>query len=138
MGDEEKEIRVNELRWEYYLKYLKTKNRKIGEIMDQLYNNNFDYSKLEPTVLEDYLDKITDIRLRMLFDNGMSYEKASEHIIKNYGEYVVITDEVGNGIVPIDKTERDFREWIGRVQVLLAKEADEVIRVICGIGHRIK
>ena len=38
----------------------------------------------------------------------------------------------------IDKTERDFREWIGRVQVLLAKEADEVIRVICGIGQRIK
>ena len=72
LGDEEKEIRVNELRWEYYLKYLKTKNRKIGEIMDQLYNNNFDYSKLEPTVLEDYLDKITNIRLRMLFDSGMS------------------------------------------------------------------
>jgi hypothetical protein len=51
---------------------LKTKNRKIGQILEQLYNNNFDYSKLEPTVLEDYLDKITDIRLRMLFDNGMS------------------------------------------------------------------
>ncbi len=82
-------------------------------------------------------DNINDLA-RNLFDNGMSYEKASEHIIKNYGEYVVITDEVGNGIVPIDKTERDFREWIGRVQVLLAKEADEVIRVICGIGQRIK
>ena len=82
-------------------------------------------------------DNINDLA-RNLFDSGISYEKASEHIIKNYGDCVVITDEVGNGIVPVDKNERDFREWIGRVQVLLAKEADEVFRVICGIGQRIK
>ncbi|MBE5958623.1 MAG: hypothetical protein E7254_07170 [Lachnospiraceae bacterium] len=92
-------------------------------------NREYDGSKIA--------DNINDLA-RELFDSKMSYEMASEYIIKNYADFVVITDEVGNGIVPVDKTERDFREWIGRVQVSLAKEADEVVRVICGIGQRIK
>jgi len=51
---------------------------------------------------------------------------------------IVISDEIGNGIVPIDKFEREYRERTGRILVRLAKEADEVIRVICGIGQKIK
>jgi hypothetical protein len=48
---------------------LKTRNAKIGNALEQLYNNNFDYSKLDRTILKSYLDKVADIRLRMLFDS---------------------------------------------------------------------
>ena len=47
-------------------------------------------------------------------------------------------DEVGNGIVPIDFLEREYRERTGRILVKLANQADEVVRVICGIGQKIK
>lgn len=51
---------------------------------------------------------------------------------------IVIADEIGNGIVPLDAFEREYREQTGRAEILLAKKADEVIRVICGIGQKIK
>ncbi len=50
----------------------------------------------------------------------------------------VICDEIGNGIVPIDPLEREYRERTGRILIEIAKEADEVVRVICGIGQKIK
>ena len=51
---------------------------------------------------------------------------------------IVIADEIGNGIVPIDVFEREYREQTGRAEILLAKKADEVVRVISGIGQKIK
>ena len=51
---------------------------------------------------------------------------------------IIISDEIGNGIVPVDAFEREYRERTGRILVNLAKQADEVVRVICGIGQKIK
>lgn len=51
---------------------------------------------------------------------------------------VVICDEVGYGVVPVDAFERAFREKTGRVCCYFAKEAQQVIRVVCGVGKRIK
>lgn len=51
---------------------------------------------------------------------------------------IVICDEIGNGIVPIDPLEREYRERTGRILIEIAKQADEVVRVICGIGQKIK
>ena len=71
LSDTEKERQIDDLRWEYYLKYLKAKNDKIGNALEQLYNNDFDYSKLEDSILKDYIDKVVDIRLKMLFDSWL-------------------------------------------------------------------
>ena len=51
---------------------------------------------------------------------------------------IIICDEIGNGIVPIDPFEREYRERTGRILVQLAMRAEEVERVICGIGQKIK
>lgn len=51
---------------------------------------------------------------------------------------VIICDEIGNGIVPVEAFERAYREQTGTISRMLAKEAEEVVRVICGIGQRIK
>ncbi|MBD5543926.1 MAG: hypothetical protein HDR01_06745 [Lachnospiraceae bacterium] len=51
---------------------------------------------------------------------------------------IIICDEIGNGIVPIDPFEREYRERMGRILVQLAKRAVEVERIICGIGQKIK
>ena len=49
---------------------------------------------------------------------------------------LVITD-VSQGIVPMDAQARAFREMNGRLMMYLAREAEEVYRVFCGIGKRI-
>lgn len=51
---------------------------------------------------------------------------------------VIISDEIGNGIVPEEALEREYRERTGRILVELAGRAEEVVRVICGIGQKIK
>ncbi|MBS4960320.1 MAG: bifunctional adenosylcobinamide kinase/adenosylcobinamide-phosphate guanylyltransferase [Clostridiales bacterium] len=51
---------------------------------------------------------------------------------------VVVTEEVGCGIVPIDPKERVFREEAGRISIAAAKEAKEVIRFVCGMPQWLK
>lgn len=51
---------------------------------------------------------------------------------------VVVCDEVGAGVVPIDRAEREGREAVGRLCIELAKRADRVIRLVCGIPQVIK
>jgi Adenosyl cobinamide kinase/adenosyl cobinamide phosphate guanylyltransferase len=51
---------------------------------------------------------------------------------------IVICDDISCGVVPIDSEMRRWRETTGRCLALLSKNADEVVRVFCGIGSRIK
>jgi adenosylcobinamide kinase/adenosylcobinamide-phosphate guanylyltransferase len=51
---------------------------------------------------------------------------------------VVICNEVGSGVVPIDKAERTARESTGRLCVALAERAGKVVRIFCGIPTVIK
>lgn len=62
----------------------------------------------------------------------------TQEIIKRNPNLILVTDEVGYGIVPMKKEEREWREACGRVCTILASEADEVVRVCCGIGTKIK
>ena len=50
----------------------------------------------------------------------------------------MICNEVGCGVVPMLKEEREYREQVGRMQVILAKSSESVERVICGIAQKIK
>ena len=51
---------------------------------------------------------------------------------------ILIVTDVSQGVVPIDSKVRAAREANGRLMIYLAKEADQVHRVFCGIGKRIK
>lgn len=51
---------------------------------------------------------------------------------------IVITEEMGNGIVPMDAADRHLREEVGRLGCRLAVRAEGVYRVLCGIPQRIK
>ncbi len=51
---------------------------------------------------------------------------------------IIIINDISQGIVPVDKTLRAWREATGRAMMYLAEEADEVYRVFCGIGQKIK
>ncbi len=46
---------------------------------------------------------------------------------------VVVCDEVGSGVIPLEKRDREVREKTGRLCVLLAGKAERVVRVVAGI-----
>ena len=79
--------------------------------------------------------------VRDLLDEGMEEEKMQTTIlswIKSNPDSIVICDELGNGIVPIKKQERIWREQTGRLMIELAKQAERVERILCGLGQRLK
>lgn len=50
---------------------------------------------------------------------------------------IVITQEVGCGLVPITPEERQWREIVGRMNLLLAEQAETVERIFCGLSMKI-
>ena len=74
---------------------------------------------------------------RFLDENKVVKEEVMR-ILDQCPDIVIISDEIGCGIVPLDRFERGYREETGRICCYLAKEAKEVIRIQCGIPTRIK
>ncbi len=65
-------------------------------------------------------------------------EAQLEQLLLEKPDGILISEEIGNGVVPADPEERAFREWMGRLQVVLAAKAETVIRVVCGLGIKLK
>ncbi len=59
-------------------------------------------------------------------------------LVQRHPDTIVICDELGNGIVPLEKMDRIWREQTGRLTVELAKQAERVERILCGLGQRLK
>lgn len=65
--------------------------------------------------------------------------EAADFFKANKGKWqdkIMISTDVSQGIVPMDATLRAFREMNGRMMLYLAREAEEVVRVFCGIGKK--
>ena len=52
--------------------------------------------------------------------------------------HAVTCDEVGCGVVPLDRADEDYREAVGRLCCALAEDADVVVRVMAGVPLWIK
>ena len=52
--------------------------------------------------------------------------------------FIIVTNDVGLGLVPADKVSRLYRDWLGRVNQMLAEQADEVYLMVAGIPMKIK
>lgn len=76
------------------------------------------------------------VRNRLL-DGGQPEEEV-QSFVERCTDCIIISDEIGNGIVPVEAFERQYRERTGRILIQLAQKAEEVERVICGIGQKIK
>lgn len=51
---------------------------------------------------------------------------------------IIVSNEVGLGIVPANKVAREFRDIAGRINQLFAREADEVFFTVSSIPVKIK
>lgn len=58
--------------------------------------------------------------------------------LERWQNAVLITQEVGCGLVPVTPQQRQLREAVGHFNRLLAECAETVERVCCGLGMRLK
>lgn len=83
------------------------------------------------------LNNVNEFVYKML-KQGHDFEAPLQAFLDSHADAVIISDEVGNGIVPMDSFERGYREIIGRMQIALAAKADRVVRVVCGTEQILK
>ena len=80
--------------------------------------------------------KLTRIFPRVRARGGAALSALEEWLAS--GDRIVCCDEVGLGVVPVDRAEREYRDEVGKTLCALAARAERVYRVIAGIGQRIK
>ena len=61
-----------------------------------------------------------------------------EQYLQKYPDAVILCDEIGCGVIPMDRFERDWREQVGRSLCEIAKSTPSVERVFCGVASEIK
>lgn len=76
--------------------------------------------------------------VRRLLNEGKSIEEFIEGIERQNPEAIIISNELGCGIVPVEPGDRRWREASGRASVKLAEKSEAVYRVVCGIPVQIK
>ncbi|MFH5835337.1 bifunctional adenosylcobinamide kinase/adenosylcobinamide-phosphate guanylyltransferase [Proteiniclasticum sp. C24MP] len=52
--------------------------------------------------------------------------------------FILVTNEIGMGLVPETALSRQFRDLAGRINQMLAREADEVYLLVSGVPLKIK
>lgn len=80
---------------------------------------------------------LQDYVRRMLLKKQDAAKKILAEVEGNQ-DVILLCNELGCGLVPIDAFDRTYRETVGRLQCELARRSEEVYRVTCGIGVKIK
>ncbi len=104
------------------------------------------------------LDCVTVMLTNLLFDYpGMDFDKPSFKVLKEAEAYVtaefdkliaaalegqatvvLVTNELGSGLVPENEISRAFRDIAGRINQRIAAKCHEVYLTVCGIPMKIK
>ena len=78
------------------------------------------------------------ILVRRLLESGNDAVAYTNAFCKSNPDCIVLINEVGSGIIPMGKTDRVWRETVGRCGCILASQAEIVLRFVCGIPTTIK
>ncbi len=73
-----------------------------------------------------------------LMNEGIDPVSFTERFCRGNRSAAVMMNEVGSGIVPIDRGEREWREMVGRCGCIIAERSETVIRMVCGVADVIK
>ena len=61
-----------------------------------------------------------------------------EQYLPMFADAVVVGREIGSGVVPLDPADRAWRERHGLALRRLAQEAEQVVRIFCGLPEVLK
>lgn len=106
----------------------------------QIYGQN-DFEKLLSLENQNAIWNDFHLTIKNLLEKDEAQEKITSQvfsIIEKNPEIKIISCEIGSGIVPIEKSDRLWRDFCGHLLVQIAKKAEKVVRIICGLPQRIK
>lgn len=96
-------------------------------------------AKTSPEKIDDYLESASSQEIATVREKILSnWKKILAAVRVNNQSMVIVSDEVGLGVVPATKQTRILRDLYGEVNQLIAKEADNVYFVISGIAQKLK
>ena len=96
-------------------------------ITNIMFDQGVDFDTCPAETLDEVEEKIRDEITKLL------------NIMKSHGKkLIIVTNEVGTGLVPPYRLGSIFRDIAGRMNQFIAKEADEVYNVICGLPQKLK
>lgn len=105
-------------------------NEDIFTVNDDLKDFNIDFSK-----------KVINNFHKFTYKLSLDNIDALEYIIKNLGLFknkIIVCDDISQGIVPLKKEDRFWRENTGRCLQYISKNSEAIYRVFCGIPTVIK
>lgn len=106
------------------------KEDKIFTVNDELNSLDIDYSK---DVINEFHKFIYKLSLKGI--------DATEYIINNkelFKDKIIICDDISQGIVPLKREDRIWRENTGKCLQYISENSKNVYRVFCGIATEIK
>lgn len=101
------------------------------------YQGKYDFVKHSLNVEDEKILNSFHIKMKKWLDEGKDPQNIVNEIFDK-GYEVIISDEIGCGIVPLERNEREWREASGRALCCIAERCSRVWRVHCGIGIKIK
>ncbi|MGL5417014.1 MAG: bifunctional adenosylcobinamide kinase/adenosylcobinamide-phosphate guanylyltransferase [Clostridium sp.] len=89
----------------------------------------------------DFTKKIISGLDKLILKRALDKKESFNYIVNNIDKLkdkIIIVDQISEGIVPIKKEERFWREETGKIMQKLIKESDEVYRVFFSLEKRLK
>ena len=130
------------------------KEWKTYEIYKDIYSIIDEIGEKHDTVI---MDCVTLMVNNLMFTYGIDVDKATskeldelENYIRDQIEklldavkktnlyFVIVSNEIGMGIVPANKLSRIYSDFVGRENQLIGKYSDEVYFVVSGIPMKVK
>lgn len=76
--------------------------------------------------------------IRKGLEENWNLDNLEGELLEKNPEIILVSNELGYGVVPIEAFDRKYRETTGRVCTRIAQKSSQVIRAVCGIGTVIK
>lgn len=76
--------------------------------------------------------------VKRMLEQGEDPLERTAYLAEKNPKVVVIINEIGAGIIPLEREERIWREWAGRTGCYLAEQSELVVRIQCGLPVIIK
>lgn len=91
-------------------------------------------------VFNKYLDPDGELIEPVLVEKGVTAEIDSlvDCINRAEADFIIVTNEVGQGLVPADSMSRLYRDLLGKVNRILAQHADNVYMMVAGLPVKVK
>lgn len=112
------------------ISYVKEKYNITNDEIFFCNKKELDYSKKVISGLHKFIYELGK-------DNKNPLDLLKENIEKFEGK-IIICDEISSGIVPLEKSDRIWREDTGRCLQYLTKKSNKVVRIFCGLETVLK